>query len=213
MHRQQSTFGVSAAAMIERHLAFILRRFKVEAKDGPVHLASLAHADAGLELLVEAGAPREEQLEYAAIQLGYVAMNFKRPQKRAPLYSEREREEYAQVIYWAARALIPDNAVREAEREGWDARKMAHECEVTLRMATVRIKRWKAERRERAPQLGEVVEIRGSVPAASPEYKVDEYGIRYEPSRRHKGLMVPIPEDHARWAKMISKKYGGKGRF
>lgn len=208
MDRQPATFGVSAAAMIERHMSFLLRRFRVDVKDGAVNLAELAEMHDGLELQVERGAPREQQLEYVAIQLGCVACKFEMPERPVTLFSDRERREYARVVDWAAEALIPDAAMHAAEREGWDDRTLAAECEVTLRLARHRIRCWKRRGwAPVAPSLDVVVELRATVPAASAD------GIRYEEGRRIKGLKVPIPEDRERVLREFSRKYSGKGRF
>lgn len=200
MGSQVNEFGTSAAAMIERHLSFVVKRFKVDVQDGDDALiADINRLSSGLRLTVEPGVKREQQLEVVAIQLGYEALNFQRPIRALAMYSDKDREEYSRVLEWAAWVLIPDQAVIEAQQCEWTAVRLAYECGVSVRMAKVRIHWWKKPRREK-PAAGKVVQLRPPPPLEEPP------GIRYVPGKQMPWLDVPHPEDRAKALKEITER-------
>ena len=136
---------------MDPRLDFLLKRHNVHVRlnqniQRPAYLTRLP---ARTELAVQFGVHGAELNEVVAIQLSRLMLGQLEGLKKD---GPTKLAEWRQAVREAARLLIPDEAVEQAEREGWEPARLAHHCEATELLAHVRLEE-RIIRRDLAPYM------------------------------------------------------------
>lgn len=123
---------------MDPRLDFLLKRHNVKVRlnqniQRPAYLTRLpGHA----ELAVQFGVHGAELNEVVAIQLARLMLGQLDGLQKD---GTTKLAEWREAVREAAKLLIPDEAVEQAEREGWDAERLAAHCPATSLLAQARL--------------------------------------------------------------------------
>jgi len=131
---------------IERDFADILARYDVGLSPacGGADDVNLVRAGRVYDLQLHRKIDLPEMREAAGIQLGLLHFGHLAPD--APPwwhdadYERSNRRRWRAALLWASRYLVHERTLADAIREGWTVERLAHECQVTERVAGVRMR-------------------------------------------------------------------------
>ncbi|MNL19946.1 hypothetical protein D3C87_1411720 [compost metagenome] len=129
--------------MLEQ-LDFLIRRYDLDLRLNQGHLKSdscLSQINGFFVLSVRRGLEGPELVEAIAVQIARLVLGHEGRRWRW-LDARQDRREWTQALRWAAKTLIPDELMVQAEREEWELWQLAEEAGVTERLAGIRMDGW-----------------------------------------------------------------------
>lgn len=146
------TSGGSGAWLVEQHFSNLIRRFNIAIENGGILAAELCQLPSFGVLTIRYNQDPARLLEAVAIQMGFLELGYLTGDAcwfdgRQP-GEVRSWREWRNAVKWAARYLVPDAVMEEAERQGWNGEQIAYECGVTVFLADVRFWMWSKGRRD-----------------------------------------------------------------
>lgn len=129
--------------MLEQ-LDFLIRRYNIDLRTDRSHLKSdscLSQFNGFFVLTVRRGLEGPELVEAVAVQIGRLLLGHEGRRWRW-IDARQDRREWTQALRWAAKTLIADELMRQAERQGWELWQLAEEAGVTERLAGIRMDGW-----------------------------------------------------------------------